>query len=147
MTTNRVHAIDDALLARVHLSLHCPDLDATVRTRLWTAFLAKARGASAFGSQCDSSFTEVELMAIAESDMNGRQIKNAVRMAYALAEGAQESLGMKHIMMKSWTSRRALRLSYRRRKRRLAVPWWRRSGALNDGRTEEVYVLMKLNPV
>lgn len=41
--------------------------------------------------------SERELRLLSARDVNGRQIKNAVRTASALAESMQEQLGFKHI--------------------------------------------------
>ncbi|EIW53171.1 P-loop containing nucleoside triphosphate hydrolase protein [Trametes versicolor FP-101664 SS1] len=86
MTTNRVKAFDEAFLSRIHVALHFHDLTRDARKQVWAAFLSKVGVAPA-------QFGEALLDKLAEREVNGRQIKNAVRTASSLAakKGVQVS--------------------------------------------------------
>jgi len=80
LTTNRVDSFDRAFKSRVHLAIHFPKLDWSSRRQLWTMFLTRAAGFDAWQVPSDSSIDE-----FAEEDLNGRQIKNIVKVAKSLA--------------------------------------------------------------
>ncbi|KAI0672088.1 P-loop containing nucleoside triphosphate hydrolase protein [Trametes maxima] len=78
LTTNRVKAFDEAFLSRIHVALHFHDLTRDARRQVWAAFLAKVGvGRAEFGEHL--------LDRLAAREVNGRQIKNAVRTASSLA--------------------------------------------------------------
>lgn len=100
LTTNRVRTIDPAFQSRIHVSLRYRDLSPEARRAIWIAFLTKARGTFTGGAALADfghGLSERELRLLSARDVNGRQIKNAVRTASALAESMQEQLGFKHI--------------------------------------------------
>lgn len=112
MTTNRVKTIDAAFQSRIHVSLRYRDLTADARRSIWVAFLTKARGtftgedeaalnrklgASASSPEFGHGLTEQELKQLSEREVNGRQIKNAVRTASALATSTGEVLSFAHL--------------------------------------------------
>ncbi|KAI8996656.1 P-loop containing nucleoside triphosphate hydrolase protein [Trametes punicea] len=78
LTTNRVRVFDEAFLSRIHVALHFQDLTKEARRQVWTAFLRKI-GVEA------QDFGEDLINKLAEREVNGRQIKNAVRTASSLA--------------------------------------------------------------
>lgn len=87
MTTNRVEAFDQAFKSHIHLAIHFPKLDFASRRSIWETFLSAAsdndfRLLAASGAL--DKFALVEL--------NGRQIKNVVRIARARAESEGEQL-------------------------------------------------------
>ncbi len=86
LTTNRVKAFDEAFLSRIHVALHFHDLTRDARKQVWAAFLSKVGVAPA-------QFGEALLDKLAAREVNGRQIKNAVRTASSLAakKGVQVS--------------------------------------------------------
>lgn len=86
MTTNRVKAFDEAFLSRIHVALHFHDLTRDARKQVWAAFLTKVGVAPA-------QFGEAFLDKLSAREVNGRQIKNAVRTASSLAtnKGVQVS--------------------------------------------------------
>jgi len=88
LTTNRVKIIDDAFRSRIHVALYFNDLDAAAKTQVWNAFLAKVGAA----------LTPEEVRKLAVRDINGRQIKNAVRTATSLAHGRMEPLALTHFL-------------------------------------------------
>ncbi|KZT08241.1 P-loop containing nucleoside triphosphate hydrolase protein [Laetiporus sulphureus 93-53] len=92
LTTNRVRVFDEAFQSRIHVSLKYPDLTPDARRQIWVAFIRKANA-----NLADGQLTEEELSDLGERKVNGRQIKNAVKTAGALAAGKQEVLGYTHL--------------------------------------------------
>ncbi|KUM66315.1 hypothetical protein ACN42_g752 [Penicillium freii] len=77
LTTNRTQNIDPAFESRIHLSLAYKELDTESRRQVWTQFLSRSSNIEAFtGEQLDH---------VAESQLNGRQIKNVIKTAGLLA--------------------------------------------------------------
>ncbi|KAJ7264526.1 P-loop containing nucleoside triphosphate hydrolase protein [Mycena haematopus] len=88
LTTNRVQAFDEAFLSRIHVALHFGELSEESRAQVWRAFVARA------GVQID----DAQIERLARREVNGRQIKNAVRTAHSLALARKESVGLGHFM-------------------------------------------------
>ncbi|KAK4445210.1 ATP-dependent zinc metalloprotease YME1 [Podospora aff. communis PSN243] len=82
LTTNRVEEIDEAFRSRVHLRVGYEELDAEARGRVWRGFLGRV-GLDGEGVE-----------RLAGMVMNGRQIKNVVKMAqlFAAEDGRQVKL-------------------------------------------------------
>ncbi|KAI7082490.1 hypothetical protein KC356_g8321 [Hortaea werneckii] len=124
LTTNRVDTFDEAFQSRIHLPLRYGELSAKAKRRVWGMFLEMARGNSASSSASSSSssgegqggagfeggkvmkevsgvrvadFSEEDLDVLARHQLNGRQIKNAVRTAQALALKEGQVLGMEQV--------------------------------------------------
>jgi hypothetical protein len=93
LTTNRAKEFDHAFQSRIHISLHYKDLNLETRTRLWTVFLEKARSMP-YGSEEISS---EEMKHLARRNINGRQIKNVVKVATSLASFEKLPLGYDHL--------------------------------------------------
>ena len=89
LTTNRIETMDLAFDSRVDIRLHYPPLPSSSRRQIWSNFFARLPG----GSSCQDD----ELDLLAELDLNGRQIKSAVKTAQLLAGGKGETVGMKHV--------------------------------------------------
>ena len=94
LTTNRVETFDEAFVSRIHLSLRYEELSTKARHRVWKLFLEKVR--STEGVEI-AKITEGDYMDLARRDVNGRQIKNLVRAAQALAVHESRPLSMAHI--------------------------------------------------
>src|SRR5262249_14373449 len=78
LTTNRPEVLDPAVLSRVMLKLHYPDLDQPARAAIWTLMLDAAGLKLTDGGATD----------LAHAELNGRQIRNLTRLAKILhAEG------------------------------------------------------------
>ncbi|KAI7183443.1 P-loop containing nucleoside triphosphate hydrolase protein [Hortaea werneckii] len=124
LTTNRVDTFDEAFQSRIHLPLRYGELSAKAKRRVWGMFLEMARGNSSSSSASSSSssgegqggagfedgkvgkevsgvrvadFSEEDLDVLARHQLNGRQIKNAVRTAQALALKEGQVLGMEQV--------------------------------------------------
>ncbi|TCD68283.1 hypothetical protein EIP91_011249 [Steccherinum ochraceum] len=93
LTTNRVRVFDEAFQSRIHVSLRYHDLSPDARRKIWVAFLKKIHGDIPNGG-----LTHDDLRDLGEKKINGRQIKNVVRTAGALASGTHEKLGFKHLV-------------------------------------------------
>ncbi|THH07479.1 hypothetical protein EW145_g3351 [Phellinidium pouzarii] len=99
LTTNRVRTFDQAFKSRIHVSLRYQDLTADSKRRIWVAFLEKARGFRETESSTHAaSLTEAELRDLGERRVNGRQIKNTVRTASAIARSSGEEIGYSHLV-------------------------------------------------
>ena len=83
LTSNRVEAFDSAFKSRIHVALHYPELTLSVRRQLWRDFLLR------IPENYRNLDLEADLDVLETEDINGRQIKNAVKMAglLALADG------------------------------------------------------------
>lgn len=73
LTTNRVQDIDEAFYSRVSLGLHYEDLGNGARQQIWKN-LADIM-----------EIKDLDYAALAHHDINGRQIKNCLRLAKAIA--------------------------------------------------------------
>ncbi|TEY63314.1 hypothetical protein BOTCAL_0156g00220 [Botryotinia calthae] len=92
MTTNRVNNIDPAFKSRIHLSMDYKDLDKNAREKIWKNFLALGEG-----HEQHHQITDVDVGKLADSNINGRQIKNVLKTAKLLAGHKGEFLKFEHI--------------------------------------------------
>lgn len=76
LTTNRMNIIDNAIKSRIHVSLDYDELDFGARKRLWQSFLVKA-GVPAADNE--------ELNTLSQRELNGREIKNIIKVAVTSA--------------------------------------------------------------
>jgi AAA+ superfamily predicted ATPase len=83
LTTNRPDVLDHAVMSRVMLKLEYPDLTREARAIIWKTMFVSAGLTLAEGSFED----------LAESAMNGRQIRNMVRLAKILHPDGTITLG------------------------------------------------------
>ncbi|KAK4102405.1 P-loop containing nucleoside triphosphate hydrolase protein [Parathielavia hyrcaniae] len=90
MTTNRADTLDKAFHSRVHLTLRYPDLDEAAKEHIWRHFTTMAGPDGVeFGAELYQS--------LARLPMNGRQIKNTVKLATLVAARRKVSLGVEHV--------------------------------------------------
>jgi len=89
LTTNRLSTFDTAFQSRIHLTIHYPGLDTAARKAIWSNFLGF--------SSTRSAFTEADLNELADENLNGRQIKNALKTAELLANLDEKSLDMDNV--------------------------------------------------
>jgi hypothetical protein len=92
LTTNRVQTIDSAFKSRIHLSLTYPSLSAQARSKIWETFILK--GTQQRPKWLDAKF----LKRISSEETNGREIKNIVRVAHALAVNDKRCMSRKDIL-------------------------------------------------
>ncbi|EEH42389.2 uncharacterized protein PADG_07209 [Paracoccidioides brasiliensis Pb18] len=94
LTTNRVETFDDAFQSRIHVALRYGDLTLKAKRTVWKMFLDKVTVKEGVEVV---EFTEKDYDSLARHNLNGRQIKNSVRTAQALALNEKAPLSMEHI--------------------------------------------------
>ncbi|KAH9995334.1 hypothetical protein F4779DRAFT_623208 [Xylariaceae sp. FL0662B] len=111
LTTNRVQTFDDAFQSRIHIALRYDELDARAKKAIFQLFVERARTVAAASAAAAAtttttsssptttppSFCEADYAELARHSLNGRQIKNTVGTAQALAVNKGEPLAMSHI--------------------------------------------------
>ncbi|KAH7459227.1 hypothetical protein FOMA001_g20169 [Fusarium oxysporum f. sp. matthiolae] len=81
LTTNRVQSFDEAMISRIHLALQYNPLGPDAREAVWKYFLGQAN--TKHGSpDCPQDAVDK----LAEKELNGREIRNAVFVARSLAQ-------------------------------------------------------------
>lgn len=106
LTTNRVRTFDEAFQSRIHVSLLYPDLSPDAKRKIWIAMLNKVKPrkqnktatAAASASGKYAGLTRSHLYELGEKKVNGRQIKNVVRTACAIASSKKEDVSYKHLI-------------------------------------------------
>lgn len=91
LTANRADHIVPAFESRIHLSLHYKELDAASRRHIWSQFLNR--------SPNTATFSDEQLDQLAVTQLNGRQIKNTIKIASLLAWSQQKELGFEHVQV------------------------------------------------
>jgi hypothetical protein len=86
--------LDPAFKSRIHLAIKYQPLSVSFRQALWRTFVEAAAQSSMLDWFDDKALAE-----LASKDLNGRQIKNAVRTAHALAVSSGTELSMKYLMI------------------------------------------------
>ncbi|KAK6953781.1 hypothetical protein Daesc_003743 [Daldinia eschscholtzii] len=94
LTTNRVQTFDDAFQSRIHIALRYDDLDMKAKKAIFKIFIERARVVAGIDLM---PFDEDDYTSLARHNLNGRQIKNTVGTAQALAVNKGEPLSMRHI--------------------------------------------------
>ncbi|KAH8596023.1 hypothetical protein B0O99DRAFT_511005 [Bisporella sp. PMI_857] len=94
LTTNRVATFDDAFQSRIHVAIRYGELSIEARKQVFKMFIEKVRIMEGIKTM---PFTEENYNDLARNSLNGRQIKNTVRTAQALAVNNGEPLSMTHI--------------------------------------------------
>ncbi|KAM0797092.1 P-loop containing nucleoside triphosphate hydrolase protein [Usnea florida] len=87
LTTNRVETIDHAFKSRIHLFIAYPPLSADARRELWTSAILRAHR----GQTPDWLSTDF-LHHLMDKKVNGREIKNIVRVGYSLARNENREM-------------------------------------------------------
>ncbi|KAJ4300653.1 hypothetical protein N0V88_003339 [Collariella sp. IMI 366227] len=94
LTTNRVETFDDAFQSRIHIALRYDNLDHRAKKAIFKIFIERVRILEKISLM---PFSEEDYDKLARNELNGRQIKNTVRTAQALAVNKAEPLAMSHI--------------------------------------------------
>ena len=87
LTTNRVDCIDAAFVSRISLSIRFPDLDANARKIVWDNLLGLV----------SNKVNDIDTSKLANTVLNGRDIKHVVRLANIVAQAQKEPLSELHI--------------------------------------------------
>ncbi|RYP73909.1 hypothetical protein DL771_003351 [Monosporascus sp. 5C6A] len=92
LTTNRIESFDRAFRSRIHLALYYPGLNSESRGKIWKGLLSRP------GVDTDPELLHGNLLdQVVAEDLNGREIKNAVHMAHALAMSQQRPINKNHL--------------------------------------------------
>ena len=94
LTTNRVETFDDAFSSRIHVALRYEELSPKAKKEVWKNFIKRV--ALQEGAKV-ANFSEEDFTVLSRHRINGRQIKNMVRTAQALALNEGAELTMTHI--------------------------------------------------
>lgn len=90
LTTNRVGQIDDAFISRVHVAIGYQALNNETRRKVWNGFFRKLVHEQAGKIQIASDAKKWVLDNTGETNLNGREIRNALQTAITLAEFERE---------------------------------------------------------
>ncbi|KAH6672437.1 P-loop containing nucleoside triphosphate hydrolase protein [Halenospora varia] len=91
LTTNRIQSFDEAFKSRIHLAIKYHALSPSYRASLWKSFIISTLN-PAQSSEAQYWYpwlTDAYLDEMGKEELNGRQIKNTVRTAYALSVSAK----------------------------------------------------------
>lgn len=109
LTSNRVGTFDEAFKSRIQLSLHYENLDRSQRQKIWTNFLSRLRDmnnkvtsiepTTQKTDPIDIDFDDIScyMSELADIEMNGRQIRNAITTARQLAKFKKEQMSYRHL--------------------------------------------------
>lgn len=96
LTTNRIGTFDQAFQSRVHVTLGLPSLDRPRRTEVWSIFLEDLARKSLLNTSERETFEALVRDEWSKENLNGRQIRNAVRTAMLVAEKKKEAPSKAH---------------------------------------------------
>ena len=85
---------DSVSQSRIHVALRYGELTQTARKSVWKVFMEKVRETENVET---GDFTDPDYDTLSRKAMNGRNIKNTVRTAQALAVNEGKKLTMEHI--------------------------------------------------
>ena len=95
LTSNRVGTFDEAFKSRIQLSLHYPNLSQSQRLKVWRNLINRLKRLD----QPSIDFDDIEcyLAELAEKNMNGREIRNAITTARQLAKFKGQKVSHAHL--------------------------------------------------
>ena len=82
LTTNRPEHLDEAFKSRISITVNYKDLDEDTRFKVWTNLL----------NASETKLENDEIIHLSKFIMNGRQIKNCIRMGQCLAKESKQNL-------------------------------------------------------
>lgn len=102
LTTNRLSEFDSAFESRIQLKVHFEEFNAKQRANIWRSLLEpltkKTGSETTPGGAVETEWTPETLLELGEKyDVNGRQIKNMITTALAVAEDRGEKLSLAHL--------------------------------------------------
>jgi hypothetical protein len=99
LTTNRVETFDDAFQSRIHVALKYGQLTAKARKKVWQMFIdiVRTTGEGGEKGQRVAEISDEQYEMLSRKALNGRQIKNVVRTAQALALNEDSVMTLEHI--------------------------------------------------
>lgn len=93
LTSNRVDTLDPAFKTRITLGLRYEQLNPDARMKVWKNLLSASGYADKLGAG-----KAIDIEELAKHPLNGREIKNAIRLAMALAQEDGEDLSQKLLL-------------------------------------------------
>ncbi|KAH5758126.1 hypothetical protein HBI17_069400 [Parastagonospora nodorum] len=95
LTSNRVGTFDEAFKSRISLALHYPNFTKSQRCRIWKNFLNRLKALK----EPDIDFDDIEcnVLELADKELNGRQIRNAITIGRQLAKFQKKELSYAHL--------------------------------------------------
>lgn len=97
LTSNRMDSLDPAFQTRITLSLPYHDLTEEGRRKIWENLLHKS-GVASGRKEANDTTCVIDTRELAKHKLNGREIKNALRMALALASEEDCPLSVELLM-------------------------------------------------
>ena len=97
LATNRISNIDSAFHSRIHISLRYDTLTSTARRQIWQNFMKVANARRGDSGEVRWALKDEHLGELAGYELNGREIKNALKTALLVAEEAGEPMGLAHV--------------------------------------------------
>ncbi|KAL9107034.1 MAG: hypothetical protein Q9227_007980 [Pyrenula ochraceoflavens] len=94
LTTNRPGDIDEAFQSRIHVSIGLKALDTTERRKVWAVFIKELNDLS---DKEKAALLQYVTDNFDGDKLNGRQIRNSIRTALALAQLKKEKLNAEHL--------------------------------------------------
>ncbi|KAK8112173.1 P-loop containing nucleoside triphosphate hydrolase protein [Apiospora kogelbergensis] len=94
LTSNRVGTFDEAFKSRIQVAIHYDNLTKKSRKAIWRNFFDMLEES---GEDANMPELERRLNELAEEEMNGRQIRNALLTARQLAQHRHERLDWEHL--------------------------------------------------
>jgi len=94
LTSNRVGVFDEAFKSRIQLALHYKPLEKADRRKVWRNFFKTLENTK---GEADFDDLDDHLDDLADFEMNGRQIRNALSTATELAKFRKEELNFEHL--------------------------------------------------
>lgn len=88
LTTNRLSSCDEAFQSRIHFCFEYQELNEHARGLIWRTFLGLAKK----GAMVEVQVEDVGLEDLARLNLNGRQIKNIVSIAQAVAADTEKPI-------------------------------------------------------
>ena len=92
LTSNRIDSLDPAFQTRITLALRYEQLNEDARTKVWKSLLVK----SGFETEVDTA--AIDSSQLAKATLNGREIKNALRLAMAMAAEMEQPLSQEILL-------------------------------------------------
>jgi SpoVK/Ycf46/Vps4 family AAA+-type ATPase len=94
LTSNRVGTFDEAFKSRIQVALHYTNLDRVARKKIWKNFFDMMEA-----DEEDVNLDELNkhMQELADQDMNGREIRNALTTARQIALFQKETLAWEHV--------------------------------------------------
>ncbi|KAK0617697.1 P-loop containing nucleoside triphosphate hydrolase protein [Immersiella caudata] len=93
ISTSGMITLDDAFKPRIHLSLHYPSLSTAERLQMWTHYIRRLEE------------QQISTVVYGKTEINGREIRNAIMAAKQLARYLVEPLRFSHLQQSVRTAK------------------------------------------